>query len=173
MTSRHQDLEDVLLNLPAETQAELQCLFPRNGAQYVNGKFCDAVDLEKLKAKLDQREFIGSMVVLWIESTLSQINRDIEKNRVKHDVELRQLDEAVKRLKKEGRLAADSSVKLEVRQKIQNIEAQRNIAWEKYDEQLKNTEQRKDKQLLNLLESTKKQTLEKEILSLIAERRKK
>jgi hypothetical protein len=76
---------------------------------------------------------------------------------------LKEYDDQIMALKKEGRSALNLPEKLTAQKKIRDLDAKRNAAWKQYDEAAKTIEQQKDG-LLDTVEKRLKQKIEKKTL---------
>ena len=65
-------------------------------------------------------------------------------------IQLKEYDDQIMVLKKEGRTALNLPEKLTVQKKIRDLDAKRNVAWKEYDEAAKIIEQQKDGLFLTL-----------------------
>lgn len=91
-------------------------------------------------------------IVAWLESRngrffeaeLDKLDRWGEDRRATLKARLRDLEDAIKVIKREARLAPNLPLKLKLERERRNIETNRDAAWKEYEEAARDIEKRKD-----------------------------
>jgi superfamily II DNA or RNA helicase len=81
---------------------------------------------------------------LWFDEEMEKLDRWAEDKRTGLRMDLREHDEALKRLKREARQAASLPEKLAIQKNIKQTESSREEAWRAYDGEARTVEQAKD-----------------------------
>lgn len=102
----------------------------------------------------------------FFEQELDKLDKWGEDRRNSLKVALKELDDQIKELKKQARLAPNLPEKLKIEKERKNIEFERDKAWREYDEAAKDIEQNKDR-LIDTIEKKLSQNLLEEPLFLI------
>lgn len=103
----------------------------------------------------------------YFDDEIDKLDNWAEDKRRSLKIQLKEYDDQIMALKKEGRIALNLPEKLAVQKKIRDLDAKRNAAWKEYDEAAKIIEQQKDG-LLDTVEKRLKQKIEKKTLFTIA-----
>lgn len=80
----------------------------------------------------------------WFEAEMDKLDRWAEDKRAGLKANLRELDDALKELKREARQAASLPDKLAIQRRVKQAEASRDDAWRAYDDEARVIEQSKD-----------------------------
>jgi ERCC4-related helicase len=80
----------------------------------------------------------------FFEAELDKLDRWGEDRRATLKAKLRELEDAIKVIKREARLAANLPLKLKLEREKRNIETNRDEAWKEYEEAARDIEKRKD-----------------------------
>ena len=99
----------------------------------------------------------------YFDDEIDKLDNWAEDKRRSLKIQLKEYDDQIMALKKEGRTALNLPEKLTVQKKIRDLDARRNAAWKQYDEAAKIIEQQKDG-LLDTVEKRLKQKVEKKTL---------
>jgi len=102
----------------------------------------------------------------FFEQELDKLDKWGDDRRNSLKVTLKDLDDQIKELKKQARLAPNLPEKLKIEKERKNIESERDQAWREYDEAAKEIEQNKDR-LIDTIEKKLSQNLLEEPLFLI------
>ncbi|MBF8276939.1 MAG: snf2 [Candidatus Brocadiaceae bacterium] len=99
----------------------------------------------------------------FFDDEIDKLDNWAEDKRRSLKIQLKDYDDQIMALKKEGRTALNLPEKLTAQKKIRDLDAKRNAAWKQYDEAAKIIEQQKDG-LLDIVEKRLKQKIEKKTL---------
>ncbi len=99
----------------------------------------------------------------FFDDEIDKLDNWAEDKRQSLKIQLKEYDDQIMALKKEGRTALNLPEKLTAQKKIRDLDAKRNAAWKLYDEAAKTIEQQKDG-LLDTVEKRLKQIIEKKTL---------
>lgn len=102
----------------------------------------------------------------FFEQELDKLDKWGDDRRNSLKVTLKDLDDQIKELKKQARLAPNLPEKLKIEKERKNIESERDQAWREYDEAAKEIEQNKDR-LIDTIEKKLSQNVLEEPLFLI------
>jgi ERCC4-related helicase len=119
----------------------------------------DAIALQQTNA-IDE---VGQRNANYFETELDKLDNWGEDRRNSLKVVLKELDQQIKEVKKQARLAPNLPDKLKLEKERKKLEAERDIAWKEYDGAAKEIEQNKD-QLIDKVEKRLKQNLKDEQL---------
>ena len=119
----------------------------------------DAIALQQTNA-IDE---VGKRNANYFETELDKLDNWGEDRRNSLKVVLKELDQQIKELKKQARLAPNLPDKLKLEKERKKLEAERDTAWKEYDGAAKEIEQNKD-QLIDKVEKRLKQNLKDEQL---------
>jgi ERCC4-related helicase len=111
-------------------------------------------------------EEIGTRNEHFFEQELDKLDKWGDDRRSSLKLTLKELDEQIKILKKQGRIAPNLPEKLKIERERQRTEAERDKAWREYDEAAKEIEQGKDR-LIEEIEKKLQQSLSTTELFLI------
>jgi superfamily II DNA or RNA helicase len=99
----------------------------------------------------------------FFDDEIDKLDSWAEDKRQSLKIHLKEYDDQIMALKKEGRTALNLPEKLTVQKKIRDLDAKRNFAWKEYDEAAKIIEQQKDG-LLDTVEKQLRQKIEKKTI---------
>ncbi|MHB8089471.1 MAG: SNF2-related protein, partial [Anaerolineaceae bacterium] len=99
----------------------------------------------------------------WFEEEIEKLNFWAEDKRKGLKAELKDYDDQIALLKKEGRMAANLPDKLAIQKKLRDLDSKRDVAWKAYDADAKTIEKQKD-ELLDSVEERLKQTIEEKTI---------
>ena len=99
----------------------------------------------------------------YFDDEIDKLDNWAEDKRRSLKIQLKEYDDQIMALKKEGRTALNLPEKLTAQKKIRDLDAKRNAAWKLYDEAAKIIEQQKDG-LLDIVEKQLKQKIENKTL---------
>ncbi len=119
----------------------------------------DAIALQQTNA-IDE---VGRRNANYFETELDKLDNWGEDRRNSLKVVLKELDQQIKEVKKQARLAPNLPDKLKLEKERKKLEAERDTAWKEYDGAAKEIEQNKD-QLIDKVEKRLKQNLKDEQL---------
>lgn len=119
----------------------------------------DAIALQQTNA-IDE---VGQRNANYFETELDKLDNWGEDRRNSLKVVLKELDQQIKEVKKQARLAPNLPDKLKLEKERKKLEAERDTAWKEYDGAAKEIEQNKD-QLIDKVEKRLKQNLKDEQL---------
>lgn len=109
-------------------------------------------DVAKAVLKEQEAQRIGERLAeasrkngIWFDTEMEKLDHWAEDRRIALKVELDDLDQEVKDLKKAARQASNLPEKLEMQKKLRTLEAKRNEAWRAFDEASREIEKQKDK----------------------------
>jgi ERCC4-related helicase len=119
----------------------------------------DAIALQQTNA-IDE---VGQRNANYFETELDKLDNWGEDRRNSLKVVLKELDQQIKEIKKQARLAPNLPDKLKLEKERKKLEAERDTAWKEYDGAAKEIEQNKD-QLIDKVEKRLKQNLKDEQL---------
>lgn len=119
---------------------------------------------EKSKSKIIDK--IGERNGNYFENELEKLDKWGEDKRNSLKIALKELDDQIKELKKQTRLAQNLPEKLSLEKEKRKLETQRDEAWKEYDNAAKEIEKSKDK-LINEIENKLRQQLTDNTLFLI------
>lgn len=119
----------------------------------------DAIALQQTNA-IDE---VGQRNANYFETELDKLDNWGEDRRNSLKVVLKELDQQIKEVKKQARLAPNLPDKLQLEKERKKLEAERDTAWKEYDGAAKEIEQNKD-QLIDKVEKRLKQNLKDEQL---------
>jgi len=117
----------------------------------------DAIALQQTNA-IDE---VGQRNANYFETELDKLDNWGEDRRNSLKVVLKELDQQIKEVKKQARLAPNLPDKLKLEKERKKLEAERDTAWKEYDGAAKEIEQNKD-QLIDKVEKRLKQNLKDE-----------
>lgn len=129
-----------LFSLPAET-VNSGISIKQNGLDQM---------AEKRKASII--EDIASKNTGYFEEELDKLDKWADDKRKSLKINLKDLDDKIKELKKEARLAANLPDKLKLQKQVKNLESKRDTAWLEYKNASKEIEDKKD-ELINNIEN--------------------
>jgi len=109
---------------------------------------------------------IGTRNAQFFEQELDKLDKWGEDRRSSLKATLKELDEQIKALKKQGRIAPNLPEKLKIERERQRTESDRDKAWREYDAAAKEIEQGKDR-LIHQIETKLQQSLSSTQLFLI------
>jgi len=119
----------------------------------------DAIALQQTNAI----DAVGQRNANYFETELDKLDNWGEDRRNSLKVVLKELDQQIKEVKKQARLAPNLPDKLKLEKERKKLEAERDTAWKEYDGAAKEIEQNKD-QLIDKVEKRLKQNLKDEQL---------
>jgi DNA repair ATPase RecN len=119
----------------------------------------DAIALQQTHAINE----VGQRNANYFETELDKLDNWGEDRRNSLKVVLKELDQQIKEVKKQARLAPNLPDKLKLEKERKKLEAERDTAWKEYDWAAKEIEQNKD-QLIDKVEKRLKQNLKDEQL---------
>jgi len=119
----------------------------------------DAIALQQTNS-IDE---VGQRNANYFETELDKLDNWGEDRRNSLKVVLKELDQQIKEVKKQARLAPNLPDKLKLEKERKKLEAERDTAWKEYDGAAKEIEQNKD-QLIDKVEKRLKQNLKDEQL---------
>jgi superfamily II DNA/RNA helicase len=108
-------------------------------------------------------ESVGLRNSSFFEQELEKLDSWGEDRRSSLKIELKELDEQIKAIKKESRLAANLPDKLKLEKERRNLENKRDTAWKEYDNAAKEIERSKDA-LIDTIEKKLRQKVKEENL---------
>lgn len=150
------ELCERFFSLPANIN-EVECQVPENIMQHL---------LDKLTA--DQNailENVGLRNAQFFETELDKLDHWGEDRRNSLKVTLKELDQQIKEIKREARIAPNLPEKLKLEKERKKLESERDAAWKEYDGAAKEIEQNKDA-LIDQIEKRLKQEIKEERLFL-------
>jgi len=109
---------------------------------------------------------IGQRNAIYFENELEKLDQWGEDRRNSLKVILKELDQEIKEIKKQSRLAPNLPEKLKLEKQKKNLENERDAAWKEYDSSAKEIEKNKDT-LIDNVEKKLKQNLQEEQLFFI------
>jgi predicted nucleic acid-binding Zn-ribbon protein len=83
----------------------------------------------------------------WFDSEMDKLDRWTDDRRTTLKIELTDLDDRVKEMKKSARLAPNLPEKLERQREVKRLEARRDEAWREYDRASRDLEKQKEELL--------------------------
>jgi hypothetical protein len=104
----------------------------------------DAVAALAMQRVQALREDIGTRQGAWFDDEMDKLDRWAEDKRTGLKAVLREHDETLKTLKREGRQAASLPEKLAIQKRIKQIESAREEAWRGYDAEARDVETAKE-----------------------------
>lgn len=175
LTARSLDTEDhILLGAVCDDGAQLfaeQCrrLFSLEASEKPLG---DVSEFDRLKPMIEQQlkaqsseivEGLTNRNASFFEMELDKLDRWGEDQRNSLRVSLREIEDRIKAVKKEARLAPNLPEKLKLEREKRQLESKRDEAWKAYEQAAKDIEARKDS-LMDEIEKRMNQALSEERL---------
>ena len=117
--------------------------------------------MEKVKTAIITR--LSERKACWFEEEIEKLNFWAEDKRRDLKLALKNFDEQITALKKEGRLAVHLHEKVDIQKKLRNLEHKRDEAWRLYDHESKLIEQHKE-ELLDTVEHRLKQAIDEKTI---------
>ncbi len=118
------------------------------------------------RKKTEIVEDINTKNVVYFDLEIEKLDKWGEDRRNSLKLTLKELDEEIRTLKKQARLAPNVPEKLKLEKERRTLETRRDEAWKEYDGAAKEIDQTKDK-LLDQIEKKLEQNIDEEILFLI------
>lgn len=147
-----------------EACSRLFSLTACEGTNVISLNGAETVLQERLaRKKAEVMDSIGSRNAAFFEQELEKLDSWGEDRRSSLKLELKELDEQIKTVKKESRLAANLPDKLKLEKERRTLEQKRDAAWKAYDEAAKEIERGKDA-LIDAIEAKLQQTMREEEL---------
>jgi len=125
----------------------------------VNKLLRDQFERERNKIISD----ISTKNAQYFELELDKLDKWGDDKRISLKVALKELDDQIKELKKEARIAPNLPEKLEIQKKIRDLSKKRDTAWKEYDESAHEVEKQKDA-LIDEIEARMSQKVKEEQL---------
>ena len=123
---------------------------------------------KELKTKFDREKNtivndISTKNAQYFEVELDKLDKWGEDKRISLKTTLKELDDEIKELKKEARIAPNLPEKLELQKKVRDLSKKRDLAWKEYDESAHEVEKQKDA-LIDEIEARMSQNIKEEPL---------
>lgn len=168
LTVESLDAEDYLLFSAVTDDGKLidneqsQRLFSLPGS--CNGAKVQIQHREKLNQQLEERKngIVGEITAKnasFFDDEMEKLDKWADDKRSSLKINLKELDDEIKELKKQARQSANLPDKLALQKKVKGVEKKRDDAWREYDVAAKEIEVRKD-DLIDEVESRLKQRIE-------------
>jgi len=116
------------------------------------------LQLEKIKIQRHTSTILDRNSAFF-EEEVEKLDKWTDDRRTSFKEDLKIIDDEIKALKKESRLASNLPEKLDIQKKLRDLNAKRDTAWKKYDEAAKDVDKQKD-ELLNHMEKRLKQHID-------------
>jgi len=110
----------------------------------------DALEQIIEKRKVSIIDGIASKNTDYFEEELDKLDKWADDKRKSLKINLKDLDDKIKELKKEARLAANLPDKLKLQKQVKTLESKRDAAWLDYNKASKEIEDKKDKLINNI-----------------------
>lgn len=102
----------------------------------------------------------------YFEDELDKLDSWAEDQRTSHKLSIKEIEEQIKAIKKQSRLAPNLPEKLKLEKERRTLEARRDELWRKYEQASKEIEQRKDSLIDEVEKRMEQQVLEEELFTI-------